>query len=79
MDAEDDAAAAGRVQSGHRGILKLFLAATFILGFIFVFLQAEEYVHAYQEMNLKLKERFDAEGISFAFPTQTLYVKQVAG
>jgi cytochrome c oxidase subunit 3 len=37
-----------------RGILKLFLAATFILGFIFVFLQAEEYIHAYQEMNLKL-------------------------
>lgn len=32
-----------------------------------------------QEMNLKLKERFDAEGINFAYPTQTLYVKQVAG
>lgn len=31
-----------------------------------------------QEMNLKLKERFDAEGINFAFPTQTLYIKQVA-
>lgn len=29
-----------------------------------------------QEMNLALKERFDKEGISFAFPTQTLYVKQ---
>jgi MscS family membrane protein len=29
-----------------------------------------------QEMNLSLKERFDKEGISFAFPTQTLYVKQ---
>ena len=29
-----------------------------------------------QEMNLSLKERFDAEGINFAFPTQTLYVKQ---
>ena len=29
-----------------------------------------------QEMNLKLKERFDAEGINFAFPTQTLYLKQ---
>ncbi len=29
-----------------------------------------------QEMNLALKERFDAEGIGFAFPTQTLYVKQ---
>jgi MscS family membrane protein len=29
-----------------------------------------------QEMNLSLKERFDREGISFAFPTQTLYVKQ---
>jgi cytochrome c oxidase subunit 3 len=42
------------LQSGHRGILKAFLAATFILGFIFVFLQAEEYVEAYQHMNLKL-------------------------
>ena len=29
-----------------------------------------------QEMNLALKERFDNEHISFAFPTQTLYVKQ---
>ena len=29
-----------------------------------------------QELNLKVKERFDAEGISFAYPTQTLYVKQ---
>ena len=28
-----------------------------------------------QELNLKIKERFDAEGIEFAFPTQTLYVK----
>lgn len=27
-------------------------------------------------MNLALKERFDAEKIEFAFPTQTLYVKQ---
>lgn len=29
-----------------------------------------------QEMNLALKERFDKEGISFAFPTQTIYMKQ---
>ncbi len=29
-----------------------------------------------QEMNLTLKERFDAEQIEFAFPTQTVYVKQ---
>lgn len=34
------------------------------------------YLGGIQEMNLKLKERFDAEGISFAFPTQTLYVRQ---
>ena len=38
----------------HRAILTTFLALTFILGFIFVVLQAEEYIHAYQEMNLKL-------------------------
>lgn len=29
-----------------------------------------------QEMNLKLKERFDQEKINFAFPTQTVYLKQ---
>lgn len=29
-----------------------------------------------QEMNLALKERFDHEGIGFAFPTQTVYLKQ---
>jgi cytochrome c oxidase subunit 3 len=39
---------------GQRTILKVFLAATFLLGFWFVILQAEEYVHAYHEMNLKL-------------------------
>ena len=41
--------------AGHRGILKAFLALTFILGFIFVFLQAEEYIEAYQHMNLTLE------------------------
>jgi cytochrome c oxidase subunit III len=42
------------LKSGNRGILKLFLALTFILGFAFVGLQAEEYVHAYRELNLTL-------------------------
>ena len=39
---------------GQRTLLKVFLAATFILGFIFVGLQAEEYIVAYQTMNLKM-------------------------
>jgi cytochrome c oxidase subunit 3 len=42
------------LRENRRLLLNIFLAATFILGFIFVFLQGEEYVHAYQEMNLKL-------------------------
>jgi MscS family membrane protein len=29
-----------------------------------------------QQLNLEVKRRFDAEGINFAFPTQTLHVKQ---
>ena len=41
--------------SGHRGILKTFLAMTFILGFIFVGLQAEEYIEAYRHMNLTME------------------------
>ena len=42
------------IQAGHRKQMYVFLALTFILGFIFVGLQAEEYIHAYQEMNLKM-------------------------
>ena len=40
--------------AGQRNVLKLFLALTFILGFIFVYLQGVEYVHAYQDLNLRL-------------------------
>src|SRR5210317_1630978 len=40
--------------AGQRGILKTFLELTFILGFIFVYLQGYEYIHAYEAMNLKL-------------------------
>ena len=36
----------------------------------------KEHLAGMQELNLKVKERFDAERISFAFPTQTLPVKQ---
>ena len=40
--------------AGNRNILKVFLAMTFLLGFIFVYLQGYEYMHAYHELNLKL-------------------------
>jgi len=42
------------LKAGNRGMLKIFLAATFLLGFAFVVLQAEEYMHAYQDLNLTL-------------------------
>jgi cytochrome c oxidase subunit 3 len=42
------------LRAGHRGILKVFLALTFILGFTFVGLQATEYAHAYEKLNLTL-------------------------
>ena len=32
-----------------------------------------------QELNLQIKQRFDAEKIEFAFPTQTVYLKTEAG
>ena len=34
------------------------------------------YLAGLQQMNLRLKERFDQVGIEFAFPTQTLYLKR---
>lgn len=43
------------LKDGKRAILNIFLALTFLLGFLFVGLQAEEYIHAYQELNLTLE------------------------
>ena len=42
------------LRAGHRTQLSVFLAATWILGFIFVYLQGTEYHHAYTELGLKL-------------------------
>jgi MscS family membrane protein len=35
-----------------------------------------EYLEGFQQLNLALKRRFDEEAISFAFPTQTVYLRQ---
>ena len=35
------------LKDGNRKILNVFLALTFLLGFMFMGLQAEEYIHAY--------------------------------
>ena len=43
------------IQEGRRGTLNLFLALTFILGFIFMGFQAEEYIVAYRDLNLTLE------------------------
>jgi len=40
------------LRSGNRGTLSLFLAATYLLGFIFIGFQAYEYNHAFTELNL---------------------------
>lgn len=43
------------LEKGNRAQLKLMLSLTVLLGCIFLFLQVEEYVHAYREMNLTLQ------------------------
>jgi cytochrome c oxidase subunit III len=42
------------LKAGQRAKLNIFLAATFLLGFVFVYMQAEEYIEAYQHLNLTL-------------------------
>jgi cytochrome c oxidase subunit III len=42
------------LKAGNRTVLNIFLALTFILGFVFVGLQGEEYHEAYTHLNLKL-------------------------
>ena len=34
-----------------------------------------EFLQALEDMNLEIKERFDAAGLEFAFPTQTIHVE----
>jgi cytochrome c oxidase subunit 3 len=42
------------LKSGHRGVLKLFLALTFLLGFTFLGVQVYEYGEAYRHHGLQL-------------------------
>jgi len=42
------------LRAGNRTVLKILLAATFVLGFLFVGLQAAEYAHAWKDLNLTL-------------------------
>ncbi|MBU3725703.1 MAG: cytochrome c oxidase subunit 3 [Burkholderiaceae bacterium] len=42
------------LRENHRGKLNFWLAATILLGFIFLGFQAYEYAHAYADLNLKL-------------------------
>ena len=42
------------LNKGHRGALKVWLGLTVLLGIAFLVFQAEEYIHAYQELGLTL-------------------------
>jgi cytochrome c oxidase subunit 3 len=42
------------LDQNQRKKVKIFLGATILLGVFFLMLQVEEYIHAYQEMNLRL-------------------------
>jgi cytochrome c oxidase subunit 3 len=42
------------LKAGHRRSLLVWLGATVLLGSIFLFYQAEEYIHAYRDLNLTL-------------------------
>ena len=35
------------------------------------------YMNIQQEINLEIKKEFEKRGINFAFPTQTLYMKNL--
>jgi len=43
------------LKAGNRKKVKIWLGATIVLALAFLFLQAEEYVHAYQDLNLTLQ------------------------
>ena len=42
------------LKAGHRKALLVWLGATVLLGCVFLFYQAEEYIHAYRDLNLTM-------------------------
>jgi small-conductance mechanosensitive channel len=36
----------------------------------------QTYLQALDEINVEIKRRFDAAGLQFAFPTQTVHLRQ---
>jgi cytochrome c oxidase subunit III len=46
------------LKAGNRKRLNIFLAATFLLGYFFVYMQVQEYMEAYQHLNLTLGSGF---------------------
>jgi small-conductance mechanosensitive channel len=39
----------------------------------------KEFLTALEEINLEIKKQFDAAGLDFAFPTQTIHLVQGGG
>ena len=39
----------------------------------------QQFLNALEDLNLQIKQRFDASGFNFAFPTQTIQLEQVKG
>ena len=54
------------------------LVAEYLCGALVERARQQSLPRGMQELNLAIKERFDAAGINFAFPTRTVYVKQEA-
>ena len=47
--------------------------------FIYFIIKGKDVFVTQNEVNLAILERFNAEGLNFAFPTQSLYVEGVRG
>ena len=67
------------VENNATVYFKTFADFSINISFIYFIIKGKDIFETQNEVNLAILERFNAEGLNFAFPTQSLYVEGVRG
>lgn len=67
------------VENNATAYFNTFADFSINISFIYFIIKGKDIFETQSEVNLAILERFNAEGLNFAFPTQSLYVEGVRG
>ena len=67
------------VENNATAYFNTFADFSINISFIYFIIKGKDIFETQSEVNLAILERFNAEGLNFAFPTQSLYVENMRG